>query len=344
MNRRSGRETTNPKIAVVIPCYRVEAHIRDVIGNMPAFVWKIIIVDDCSPDNTAHVVSAMADPRIVLVRHEMNQGVGGAMVTGYKKALELGAQIVVKMDGDDQMDPACLPDLVGPLLERKADYTKGNRWGHSECLTNMPLVRRWGNLGLSFLSKFASGYWTIFDPCNGYTAIRAEVLRQLPLERIARNYFFEISMLVQLNILGAVVRDVRMPARYGTEVSSLRVSRILVQFPRKLLLATAARIWQRYFINDFSPVTLFLLMGLSLLGFGVVDGVYGWLRSAATGLPATAGQVMIATMPVLVGFQLLLQALNLDITSQPSKALSRRQRKVLRLRLEGTTDKRQAAA
>src|SRR5579871_3607556 len=122
MNRRSGRETTNPKIAVVIPCYRVEAHIRDVIGNMPAFVWKIIIVDDCSPDNTAHVVSAMADPRIVLVRHEMNQGVGGAMVTGYKKALELGAQIVVKMDGDDQMDPACLPDLVGPLLERKADY------------------------------------------------------------------------------------------------------------------------------------------------------------------------------------------------------------------------------
>jgi glycosyltransferase involved in cell wall biosynthesis len=332
-----------PKIAVVIPCYRVAAHIRDVIRNMPTYIWKIIIVDDCSPDNTAQVISAMADSRIVLVRHEVNQGVGGAMVTGYRTALDLGAEIVVKMDGDDQMDPACLPDLIGPLLERKADYAKGNRWGHSECLASMPPARRWGNLGLSFLAKFASGYWTIFDPCNGYTAIRAEVLRQLPLERVARSYFFEISMLVQLNILGAVVRDVRMPARYGTEVSSLRVSRILLQFPSRLLLAMGSRIWRRYFINDFSPVTLFMLMGLSLSGFGLVDGIYGWVRSSATGLTATAGQVMIATMPILLGFQLLLQALNLDMTSEPKKALCRRQRKVLPFLLQTGSERREAA-
>jgi dolichol-phosphate mannosyltransferase len=313
----------NTRVAVVIPCYRVARHIVTVIQNLPSWIWRIVVVDDASPDESALLVSALSDPRIVLVRHERNQGVGGAMITGYKTCLELGAELIVKMDGDDQMDPGYLPALLRPLLNDKADYAKGNRWSDSVSLRQMPALRRVGNLGLSFLTKFASGYWSIFDPCNGYTAITATALQRLDWDKIARTYFFEISMLVQLNVNSAVAKDVPMPARYGDEQSSLRVRRILLEFPLQLVRAARERIWSRHFIQDFSAASAMMVMGSGLTSFGFLFGSIEWVRTIITGMPTTAGTVMLATLPFLMGFQLLLQSLNLDIAAEPTEPLSR---------------------
>lgn len=310
-----------PRIAVIIPCYKVEAHIEEVIRTVPAFVSTIILVDDCSPDRFVERVEALADPRVVLVRHAANQGVGGAMVSGYRECLRHSVDIAVKMDGDGQMDPGYLQALVQPLLDGKADYSKGNRWRDVRQLTSMPWVRRVGNLGLSFLTKFASGYWKIFDPCNGYTAIRTSVLRLVPLERLARNYFFETSLLIQLNILGAVVRDVSIPARYGNEVSNLSVRRVLWNFPPALFRGLTERIWNRYFVHDFGPLTLCLVLGSLLCLWGTLFGVWHWVGSVRTGIPASAGTVMLSAMPFILGFQLLLQAVLLEMQEEPRKPL-----------------------
>ena len=200
---------------------------------MPGYIKHIIVVDDASPDSTADLVTASAkeDDRILLIRHPSNQGVGGAMITGYRKALELGAQMVVKIDGDGQMDMDHLPELLQPLIDGRADYTKGNRFRDFKSLQKMPFIRRVGNMGWPFLPKLRQGTGTMFDPTNGFNAIRSEVLAQLPLDRIDRTYYFETSMLANLYLIGAVVKDVPMPARYQGEVSSLLIHRILFEFP-----------------------------------------------------------------------------------------------------------------
>jgi len=311
-------------IAAVIPCYRVEREIAAVLGTIPAYIKHIIVVDDASPDSTADLVTASAksDERIILIRHPSNQGVGGAMVTGYRKALELGAQIVVKIDGDGQMDMDHLPDLLMPLLEGKADYTKGNRFRDFRSLQRMPLIRRVGNMGLGFLSKAATGYWHLFDPTNGFNAIRAEALSQLPLHQIDRTYYFETSMLANLYLIGAVVKDVPIPARYQGEVSSLSIRRVLFEFPLKLIATLVRRLVLKNFIYDFSMGSIYLLTGLPLLIFGLTFGIYKWIQYASRGVPAPTGTVMIPTLSVLLGIQLLLSAIEIDLRSVPTEPIS----------------------
>ena len=268
-------------------------------------------------------IRQLNDPRVVLLQHEQNQGVGGALVTGYRECLRRGADIVVKMDGDDQMDPEQLPALLQPLLRGQADLTKGNRWADSQRLQTMPTIRRLGNLGLSFAIKLCSGHWQVFDPCNGYTAIRASVLRRVPLERLARDYYYETSMLVQLNVLQGVVQDVPIPARYADETSSLRIGRILRRFPLALLRSLLYRIWQRHFVLDFGPCALFLSSGLVLVSWSLLFGGWHWLHSIWTQTPATAGTVMLAALPLLLGFQLLLQASVLEMNHKDRTPLCR---------------------
>lgn len=311
------------KICVVIPMYRVEPYIQGVIESVPDWVWRIITVDDASPDCSAEKVLALNDPRVILVRHEQNQGVGGAVLTGFTKAAELGAQAAVKMDGDGQMSPDFLEDIVQPLLERCADYTKGNRFFHLDDLIRMPPVRRYGNLGLSFLTKLASGYWNVFDPTNGYLAIDLATFRALNQKRIHRRYFFETSMLIELNLARAVVQDVPMPAIYNGETSSLSVRRSLFEFAYYLLRGFIRRIWLQYFVLDFSLGSLFLVIGLFMGLFGTAWGLYFWDKSIRTGVPASTGTVMIAVLPVILGFQLLLQALAFDIQNVPRTVLRR---------------------
>jgi dolichol-phosphate mannosyltransferase len=306
-----------PCIAVVIPAYNVADQIERVLTGLPDWIDQVIVVNDHSSDNTAEVLSELNQPKLRVITRPTNGGVGAATKTGFREALIGGADIVVKMDGDDQMDPAQLPALVMPIVLGKADYTKGNRFRDRIGLRTMPALRRVGNLALSFLTKLASGYWNVFDPTNGYTAIRGDVLRRLRFENIADRYFFEISMLVELNLANACVKDVSMPSRYGDENSSLRVGGVLASFPGKLVRATMSRIRDKYFLYDFSAVSLFLVASAPLMTIGTVLGAKYWHHSIMSGVPTTAGQVMLAVLPLLIGFQLLLQAFVIDIGSVP---------------------------
>ena len=314
---------TSYVIATVIPAYRVERDIEAVLQNLPAYIKHIIVVDDASPDSSADLVAGAAkkDGRITLIRHTENQGVGGAMVSGFRKAIELGAQIVIKIDGDGQMDPAHIPALITPLIQGKADYVKGNRFRDFQSLQKMPFIRRIGNLGLSFLTKAATGYWNIFDPANGFFAIRTELLTQLPFERIDKRYFFETSMLANLYLLGALVVDTPIPARYGNETSNLSIRRTLFEFPSKLITTFFRRILLRYYIYDFSMTSLYLITGIPLLLFGGIFGGIKWVEYASRNIPAPTGTVMLPTLCVLLGIQILLSAIEIDMNSTPRKPL-----------------------
>ena len=311
-------------IAIVIPCYRVEKQIHEVIAALPRYLKHIIVVDDASPDATAEVVrkSAQQDRRILLICHEKNQGVGGAMITGFRKALELGAQIIVKVDGDGQMDPAYLPELLTPLIEGRADYTKGNRFRDFRALQTMPLIRRLGNMALTFLTKAATGYWNLFDPTNGFVAIRSHVLAQLPLDQIDRRFFFETSMLASLYLIGAVVRDVPIPARYQGEGSNLSIRRTLLEFPFKLLKILFRRLILRNLIYEFSMASIYIFTGIPLLLFGLIFGSSRWFFYASRSIPAPTGTVILPTLSVILGIQFMIAAIEIDLRSVPTEPLS----------------------
>jgi len=309
------------KIAVVIPAYRTECQIEKVVRSVPSLVSWIIVVDDCSPDRTAEIVTRIAkeDARIRLVCHETNQGVGGAVLTGYRAAHRLGAGIVVKIDGDGQMDPAQLVPLIRPILCGEADYTKGNRFLHTRQLQRMPLVRRIGNLGLSFLTKMASGYWNIFDPTNGYTALHGSLIPELDDSALGRRYFFESSMLLELSLLRAVVRDVCMPAHYSDEQSSLWVLHTLIEFPAKLFRRFLRRLWIQYFVRDFGVFSVLLVCGSMLSMFGLAFGSYHWVASSQLKTSTPTGTIMLSTLTLILGIQFLLQGVLLDVQSVPAR-------------------------
>ena len=311
-------------IAIVIPCYRVERQIGTVLAELPPYLRHIIVVDDASPDETARLVmqAAQKDSRILLVRHEKNKGVGGAMVTGFRKALELGAEVIVKMDGDGQMDIGHVPHLLNPILQGQADYTKGNRFRDFQALQKMPFVRRIGNMGLAFLTKAATGYWNLFDPTNGFVAIHGKVLARLPLQRIDKTYFFETSMLANLYLLRAVVKDVPMPARYGGEISNLSVRRSLIEFPLKLLKTFLRRLVLMNLIYDFSMASIYIFSGLPLLLFGLIFGISRWAFYSSIHVPAPTGTVMLPTLSVLLGIQFLIAAIEIDLRSVPKDPIS----------------------
>lgn len=309
------------KIAVIIPAYNVENHIRDVVAGVPSFVDQIIIVDDKSTDATLKVIQALNDSRLTIIHHKHNRGVGGAVLSGYEKANELGADIFVKLDGDNQMDPAYIQALVHPIANLEADYTKGNRFLHIKELQRMPIIRRVGNLGLSFLTKLASGYWNIFDPTNGFTALHKDTYQELSRDSIAKDYFFESSMLIQLRRVDARVLDIPIPAKYEDEDSHLSPLRSLLSFPPRLFAGLIKRILYQYFLFDFTAVSLFLSIGIPAIVFGFVWGFIKWAQSNRTGIPATTGTVLIAVLPIIVGVQLIVQAFSLDIDSVPDRSI-----------------------
>jgi glycosyltransferase involved in cell wall biosynthesis len=309
-------------IAVVLPCYRVRKHIVDVITKIGLEVSRIYVVDDCCPEESgAYVLDACSDPRVKVIFNTQNQGVGGAVMAGYKAAIEDGADIIVKIDGDGQMDPALIPDFVAPIISGEADYTKGNRFYNLESVKAMPRMRLFGNSVLSFMTKFSSGYWDIFDPTNGYTAIHAEVARQLPFDQISRRYFFETDMLFRLNIQRAVVIDIPMIAKYEDEISNLKISRIVGEFAFKHARNSLKRIFYNYYLRDLSVASIELPLGIVLFLFGIFFGAYHWISSALSGSATTAGTVMLAALPTLMGLQLLLAFISHDVNSVPQRAI-----------------------
>lgn len=301
-------------IAVVIPAYKVTKHILPLLARIGPEVTWIYVVDDACPENTGLLVEREChDPRVVVLRNPTNLGVGGAVMTGYREALAQGCDCVVKIDGDGQMDPSLLTAFTHPIVAGLADYTKGNRFFRTEDVTKMPIVRLVGNAVLSFMSKLSTGYWRLFDPTNGYTAISTAVVAELPLDKISNRYFFETDLLFRLGLLRAAVEDVPMKAVYGDEQSNLRIARVLPQFLLGHMRNFAKRIFYDYVLRDFSVATIELLLGSGLLLFSLAFGTHAWWVSDASGHVATSGTVMLAGLPAILGVQLLLSFLAYDI-------------------------------
>lgn len=312
------------KVAVIIPCYKVSKFILKVLGSIGHEVDSIFVVDDCCPENSGVLVEKYCtDARVFIIRHAENKGVGGAMLTGYKAALDAGCDVMVKLDGDGQMDPSLISKFVLPIERGEADYTKGNRFFDLEKIQAMPAIRLLGNATLSFLTKFSSGYYHVFDPTNGYTALSAAAARLLPFHKISKRYFFESDMLFRLNTIRAVVVDVPMDAVYGDEVSNLHIRKILWPFMKGHFVNFSKRIFYNYFLRGFSIGTLELLVGMFLLIFGFGFGIYTWRVAAMTESFASSGQVMLAALPIILGVQLVLSFFNYDIESVPKKSLTR---------------------
>ena len=312
----------NDAIAVVIPSYRVTRHILGVIAGIGNEVRHIFVIDDACPDGSgAFVREHCSDPRVVVIVHEKNQGVGGAVMTGYEAAIAAGADVIVKVDGDGQMDPHLIPNFIVPILAGEADYTKGNRFFDLEQLRNMPPMRLFGNAVLSLMNKVSSGYWDVFDPTNGFTAIHADAARHLPMSKISRRYFFETDMLFRLNTLHAVVVDVPMDAVYGDEDSNLKISRIVTEFMAKHVRNFFKRVFYNYYLRNMSLASIELPLGASLLAFGAIYGTINWLESAQLGTTTPAGTVMVAALPVLMGVQLILAFLAYDIAAVPRRPI-----------------------
>lgn len=315
-------EAGTARVAVVIPCYRVAAQILGVVRAIGPEAHAVYIVDDDCPERSGKVVQrGIADSRVQVIFHDSNQGVGGATMTGFRRALADGAEILVKIDGDGQMDPGLLPGFIDSIRSGEADYAKGNRFFDPAGLAAMPRTRLVANAVLSFLTKLSTGYWHSFDPTNGYIAIHAKVAAHVPWEKIDKRYFFESDLLFRLNILQAKVVDVPMQAVYGEERSNLRPWREILPFARGHMRNFAKRVIYNYFLRNFSIASVELVLGVVLLIFGTVYGILNW---SPGGVPATAGTVMLAGLPVLLGFQLLLAFINYDIQSTPTSALHTR--------------------
>ena len=305
-------------IHVVIPCYRVNKQILKVLSAIGPEVSTVFVVDDGCPEGCADFVKAhCTDPRVRVLHHSYNQGVGAAMITGIRAAIDAGADVIVKIDGDGQMDPALIEKFVAPIQSARADFTKGNRFYQLGYLRGMPVSRIVGNAGLSFFSKLSSGYWSVMDPTNGYVAIHARVANAIPLNQLARGYFFESDLLFQLNLLRAVIEDIPMPAVYQDEKSHLSITRTLAQFSYLHLTRLFKRIFYNYYLRDFNIASLMLLLALPMLGFGVIFGANEWSKSIATGMTVSSGTVMLAALPAILGLQLLLTALQYDMSQQP---------------------------
>jgi glycosyltransferase involved in cell wall biosynthesis len=312
------------RIAVVIPSYRVKQHILQVIETIPQGVARIYVVDDACPDGSGRWVEAHGqDARVTVLYNTTNLGVGGAVMAGYRQAAADGMDVIVKMDGDGQMDAAALPGLVAPILRGEADYTKGNRFYDLAQISRMPLARIVGNAALSFMTKISSGYWDLFDPTNGYTALHARLVPKLPMSKISRRYFFETDMLFRLNIIRAVVVDVPMDAKYGAETSNLQISKVLFDFSFKHIRNTFKRVFYNYFLRDLSLASLELVLGMLLIASGVSMGGWFWIQSAQTGVTASAGSVMLVALQIIVALQLLLGFLAYDIAAVPRRAVHR---------------------
>jgi glycosyltransferase involved in cell wall biosynthesis len=303
----------NNRITVVVPAYNEEPFIKDVIKSLPDFVDHVIIVDDCSTDNTFEAAHKSNDSRVTVLKTPKNQGVGGATVIGYKKALEIDSDIVVKMDGDGQMPSEYLTPLLDALTDEGYAYAKGNRFLKAESLAAMPKHRLFGNFILTFMNKLASGYWHVFDPQNGFTAIRSDALRSINLNNIHKGYFFENDMLIQINLHSLRVKDVAVPAKYGNEQSDIKLFNTIRMFPLLFLMRFFHRVYYKYVLMDFSPIALFLVIGLLLFSWGFVFGAYLFIRANITGIDTPLGTVMLVVVPLILGFQLLLQAIVLDI-------------------------------
>ncbi|VVS90889.1 glycosyltransferase family 2 protein [Desulfoluna spongiiphila] len=303
---------------LVLPCYKTRAHILALLAKVGPEVNWIILVDDACPEGTGeYAISHISDSRLILVKHNKNKGVGAAVVSGFRKAIELDADCIVRIDSDGQMDPALIPRFLSPLNCGVADFAKGNRFWSPETLAGMPVTRLIGNAGLSFISKVSTGYWSLMDPNNGFFAIHAAVAQKLDLDKLESRYFFESDLLFRLNTIRAVGVDIPMYAVYEGETSNLSPLNSILEFFFKHIRNTTKRVVYNYFVRDFNVASLQMIIGMIFFWFGIIYGGFNWAYLSSQGMYASSGTVMLAALPVLLGFQLLLAALQQDINFEP---------------------------
>ena len=313
-------------MSVVIPCYKVEKSIVEVVESVGDWAYRIYCVDDACPNGSGDVVEEhfSDDERVKVLRRAKNGGVGAATMAGYQAAIDDGADILVKVDGDGQMDPRLVPQLVRPIVDGEADYVKCNRFFSAVTVARMPWVRLAGNAGLSFMTKLSTGYWDLFDPTNGFTALEANVARELPFDKIHPRYFFETDLLFRLGLLRARVVELPAEATYGDEKSNLSELHALLTFPWLHLRNFFKRLAYMYFLRNFSVASVNLVAGFALMLFGGLFGAWRWAASYETMHASTAGTVMVAALPILLGFQLWMNVLSYDVSMVPTDALHRR--------------------
>lgn len=264
------------RIAVVMPAHNEERLIEDAIAGVPAFVARVYAVNDCSTDQTQEIIERVAadNMSVIPMQHEVNRGVGAAIVTGYKSALKDEMDIVAVMAGDDQMDPAFLPDLLDPIVDGRCDYTMGNRLIYPDYRSGMSTWRFMGNSVLTMLTKIASGYWQMMDPQNGYTAISRRSLEQIDLEDVYPRYGYCNDLLVKLNVNGFRVINVPHPARYGRERSGIRYSTYITKVSGLLLRDFLWRLKMKYLILGFHPLIFFYITGVILTVISLLGGIF----------------------------------------------------------------------
>lgn len=311
----------NYKIAIIIPYYNASKQILRVISKIPDYIHSVIIIDDMGPEplpKTEIQNTINKSTTIVFLANEKNLGVGGATKHGFSSAIEHQYDIVIKVDADDQMDLNYIPQLLEPIITGKCDMAKGNRFRDFKALNNMPLVRRLGNLVLSFLIKLATGYWNNFDPTNGFFAIKVDSLKNLNLNKLANRYYFETSLLAELHTFDTKIADIPMPAIYGDEKSGMKLWKMPFLFGAKLPITLFKRIIKEYFLYDFNIGSIYIFFGFPLFLFGIIFGGITWREASITKELVHTGTIMIVTLSLILGFQLVLQAIQYDIIKAPN--------------------------
>jgi glycosyltransferase involved in cell wall biosynthesis len=300
-------------VAVVVPARDEEELLPVTVAGIPAFVDRIFVVDDASSDGTAEVVGGV--PRVEVVRHEHNLGVGAAIVSGYRRAIAERMDVTAVMAGDNQMDPGDLEGLVRPVAAGELDYAKANRLYSGEYWRMIPRTRRWGNAVLSFLTKIASGYWHVADSQTGYTAIGLPVLERLDLERVYPRYGFPNDMLVHLNVWNARVRDFPSRPVYGVgERSGIRLRSVVPRISWLLVKGFFWRLREKYVFRDFHPLVLFYALGILMTTLGLVLGTVEFVLRLG-GNELTVGTVVLIALLLISGTQFALFAMWFDMES-----------------------------
>ena len=313
---------TKLSVAVVIPAFRSRNQIIEVLESIPSSVDFVFVIDDACPENTGdHVILHCKDPRVEVIKNNENLGVGGAVIVGLRRALETDAEIIVKLDSDGQMNPQDMHKIIEPIVDGRADYAKGNRFNSLDDLQEMPKRRIFGNAVLSLMSKLSTGYWSVTDPTNGYLAFSRGALEAINLGKLRQRWFFESDILFRLAIVRAVVADVPIKAKYANERSNLKISKVVFEFINRHNINFLKRILYVYYLREWSVVSFELPASIIFLTSGFGIGLYYWQLSASSSQAATVGQVMLAVLPVILGFQLLVATLTLDLMNEPKNPI-----------------------
>ena len=310
-------------VVAVVPAFKAKNSVIEVILNMPDVVTKIFVVDDACPDGTGEIVqSKVSDPRVEVLYNDTNLGVGGAVITGFHKALATRADVILKIDADGQMNPEEIPRLLEPITSGRADYSKGNRFNSLDDLQEMPKLRVFGNAALSLMSKFSTGYWSINDPTNGFFAIHRSTLEKIHLGKLSKRWFFESDILFRLAIVRAVVEDVPIRAVYRDEESNLKVRKVVFEFLHRHNVNFLKRIFYVYYLREWSIASFELPVGLLLTFGGAAAGISALSNSSLPlGQFGTGEALIFSALLIVLGFQLILSFLSLDVSNEPNKPL-----------------------